>query len=459
VEERDPGSECVFEEKGAGIGMSLQTPEKLRKLQETLYAKAKQEPGYRFYLLYDKLYRPDVVQHAWALCRENKGAPGVDGQTFADIESYGVERWLGELGEEVKAERYKPQPVRRVMIPKPGGTGERPLGIPTIRDRVVQQAAVLVLSPIFEADFDDSAYGYRPGRSAEQALHRVHQALDEGRTQVVDADLSKYFDTIPHAELLKSVARRVSDAKVLHLVKMWLKTPVEERDEKGNRRMSGGKKSTRGIPQGGVISPLLANLYMHRYIKAFRIHKLEERHGAVLVNYADDFVVLCRQGADRVLESTRRWMAVMGLSLNDAKTRICDARKAAFDFLGYTFKLMHSPRNGRPYLGAMPSKKALQRFKGKVRQRLHRGDTRPWKDIVDELNQLIRGFGNYFRFGTVAKTRHIGDMYVRDRVRHLLRKRHKVQGRGSLRFTEERIFGELGVLSLRGMPRLSYAKA
>jgi RNA-directed DNA polymerase len=439
--------------------MSLQPPEKLRKLQETLYAKAKQEPSYRFYLLYDKLYRPDVLQHAWGLCRANRGAPGVDGQTFEDIESYGVERWLCELGEEVKAERYKPQAVRRVMIPKPGGVGERPLGIPTIRDRVVQQAAVLVLSPIFEADFDDAAYGYRPGRSAEQALQKVQLALDEGRRQVVDADLSKYFDTIPHAELLKSVARRVSDGKMLHLVKMWLKVPVEERDERGNRRMSGGKKSTRGTPQGGVISPLLANIYMHRYIKAFRKYGLDEMYGAVLVNYADDFVVICRHGAEQVLERTRRWMTAIGLSINETKTCICDTRSMSFDFLGYTFKRMHSPRNGRAYLGATPSKKALTRFKEKVRARLRRGDTRPWEEVVHDLNQLIRGFGNYFRYGTVAKTRYVGDAYVRDRVRHFLRKRHKVQGRGSIRFSEEAIFGDWGVLSLRRLPRVSYAKA
>jgi RNA-directed DNA polymerase len=270
---------------------------------------------------------------------------------------------------------------------------------------------------------------------------------------VVDADLSKYFDTIPHAELLKSVARRVSDGKMLRLVKMWLKVPVEERDERGNRRMSGGKKSTRGTPQGGVISPLLANIYMHRYIKAFRKYGLDELYGAVLVNYADDFVVLCRHGAEQVLERTRRWMTAIGLSINETKTRLCDARSMSFDFLGYTFKRMHSPRNGRAYLGAMPSKKALTRFKEKVRARLRRGDTRPWEEVVYELNQLIRGFGSYFRYGTVAKTRYVGDAYVCDRVRHFLRKRHKVHGRGSVRFSEATVFGDRGVLSVRKLPR------
>jgi RNA-directed DNA polymerase len=268
--------------------VSLATPDKLRKLQRALYAKAKQEPDCRFHFLYDKVWREDVLAHAWALCKSNGGAPGVDGQKFGDIEAQGVERWLGKLWEELRVESYRAQPVRRVMIPKPGGVGERPLGIPTIRDRVVQTAAKLVLEPIFEADFDDAAHGYRPRRSALGAVQKIQAALDEGRTEVVDADLSKYFDTIPHAELLKSVARRVSDRKMLRLLKMWLTAPVEERDERGNRRMSGGKKANRGTPQGGVISPLLANVYMNRYLKAFRKHGLSNKHGAVLVNYADD---------------------------------------------------------------------------------------------------------------------------------------------------------------------------
>lgn len=264
--------------------MSLATPPKLRRLQRALYVKAKNEPNCRFYALYDKMYREDVLEHAWALSRQNAGAPGVDGQSFADIESGDVKKWLGNLREELRQGRYKPQPVRRVMLPKPGGVGQRPLGIPTIRDRVVQTAAKLILEPIFEADFDEAAYGYRPGRSAKQALRAVHRALDEGRNEVVDADLSKYFDTIPHDSLMKCLSRRISDGKVLHLIKGWLKVPVEERDEQGRRRMCGGKNNSRGTPQGGVASPLLANIYMHRYIKAFRKHCLGEKHGAVLVS-------------------------------------------------------------------------------------------------------------------------------------------------------------------------------
>ena len=237
--------------------MSLETPIKIRMLQRKLYQKAKEEPDYRFYLLYDKVYREDILHHAYALAKSNQGAPGVDGQSFAGIEAAGLEEWLNGIGNDLRAKTYRPQAVRRVNIPKPGG-GERPLGIPTIRDRVVQTAAKLVLEPIFEADFDPNAYGYRPKRGAQDAIRKVHELLREGYTDVVDADLSKYFDTIPHRELLRCVARRIVDRDMLHLIKMWLKVPVEERNENGKPRVSGGQKNMCGTPQGGVISPLLA---------------------------------------------------------------------------------------------------------------------------------------------------------------------------------------------------------
>jgi RNA-directed DNA polymerase len=233
--------------------MSLQTPERIRRLQRKLYRKAKDEPNYRFYLLYDKIYREDILAHAYDLAKANKGAPGVDGQTFAGIESQGLGKWLAELRKELRTRSYKPQPVRRVMIPKPGG-GERPLGIPPIRDRVVQTAAKLVLEPIFEADMEPNAYGYRPKRGALDAIRKVHELLCVGYTDVVDADLSKYFDKIPHRELLQCVARRIVDRDVLRLLKAWLKVPVEERDEKGNRRLTGGKSNTCGTPQGGGVT-------------------------------------------------------------------------------------------------------------------------------------------------------------------------------------------------------------
>jgi RNA-directed DNA polymerase len=317
--------------------MSLETPEKIRGLQRKLYRKAKAEPAFRFYLLYDKIYREDILHHAYALARAKAGAPGVDGETFAAIAAAGEEAWLAGLRQELTTKTYRPAPVRRVMIPKPGG-GERPLGIPTIRDRVVQTAAKLVLEPIFEADLEDSAYGYRPGRGGTDPVKEVHRLLGRGYTDVVDADLSKYFDSIPHSELLKSVARRIVDRHVLRLIKMWLKAPVEETGGggEGKRRMTGGKSSTRGTPQGGVASPMLANLYMNRFLKHWRMTGRDEAFRAHVVSYADDFVILSRGHAVEALAWTKEVMARLGLTLNEAKTTLKDARKERFDFLGYT---------------------------------------------------------------------------------------------------------------------------
>jgi RNA-directed DNA polymerase len=269
------------------IDASLEKPDKVRDLQIKLYRKAKNEPGFRFYQLYDKVYREDVLLRAYQLAKSNDGSPGVDGESFEDIESKGVMEWLNGLGKELHDKTYKPQPVRRVMIPKPGG-GERPLGIPTVRDRVVQTAAKLILEPIFEADLEPNAYGYRPRRSAQDAIQKVDELLHEGYTDVVDADLSKYFDTIPHSELMQCVARRIVDKHMLHLIEMWLKVPVEERDEKGKKRLTGGKDNDRGTPQGGVISPLLANLYMNRMLKGWKQTGRGEQFRARIVNYADD---------------------------------------------------------------------------------------------------------------------------------------------------------------------------
>ncbi len=273
--------------------MSLTTPSKIRELQIKLYRKAKNEPEFRFYQLYDKVYREDILNHAYELARANHGAPGVDGESFEDIESRGLEEWKDGLREELRNKTYQPQPVRRVMIPKPGG-GERPLGIPTIRDRVAQTAAKLILEPIWEAELEPNAYGYRPRKSAQGAIRKVDELLHEGYTDVVDADLSKYFDTIPHSELLQCVARRIVDRYMLHLIKMWLKVPVEERDGNGKRRLTGGKDNDRGTPQGGVISPVLANLYMNRMLKGWRQSRRGEQFRAQMVNYADDFVILSR---------------------------------------------------------------------------------------------------------------------------------------------------------------------
>jgi RNA-directed DNA polymerase len=428
--------------------VSLETPERIRNLRTRLYAKAKAEPAFRFYLLYDKVYREDILYHAYRLARSNGGAPGVDGVTFDDIEAAGLEKWLASLREELRTETYKPSPVRRVMIPKPGG-GERPLGIPTIRDRVVQTAAKLVLEPIFEADLSDSAFGYREGRSAGDAVEQVHRAVCDGYTDVVDADLSKYFDTIPHDQLMKSVARRVSDGKMLKLVKAWLKTPVEETDERGNRRMTGGKGSRMGTPQGGVISPLLANIYMNRFLRVFLERGKDRELVARLVNYADDFVILSRGRAESALAWTRRVMTAIGLTLNGTKTCIRNAREEHFDFLGYTFGPERYRKDGHWYLAAKPSKKSVQRLKEKVWVLLRPGNQSPWPMVAKELNRLLRGWSNYFSYGTRYPAYRVVDNYVAERVRRFLRRRHKVPTRGTRRFAARMVFGELGVLRLR----------
>src|SRR5438094_1959337 len=428
--------------------MSLETPERIRSLQRKLYCKAKAEPAFRFSVLYDKICREDILHHAYALARANAGAPGVDGVTFAKIEASGSEDWLAGLREELVAKTYRPQPVRRVMIPKPGG-GERPLGIPTIRDRVVQTAAKLVLEPIFEADFEDNAYGYRPKRGGADAIREVHRLICRGYTDVVDADLSKYFDTIPHSDLLKSVARRIVDRHVLRLIKLWLKAPIEERDEEGKRRMSGGKSSTCGTPQGGVASPMLANIYMNRFLKHWRLTARDKAFRAHVVSYADDFVILSRGHATEALAWTKAVMARLRLSINEAKTSVKDARTESFDFLGYTFGPHRYRKDGHWYLGASPSKTSVQRIKAKVGDLLVSGNKEPWPQVGHRLNRLLLGWSTYFGYGTRMPAYRAIDNHVYDHVRHFLVRRHKVQGRGTRRFSREHVFGELGVLHLR----------
>jgi RNA-directed DNA polymerase len=429
--------------------MSLQTRESIRRLQRKLYLKAKAEPAYRFYLLYDKIYREDILSHAYALARANKGAPGVDGVTFAMVEAEGPEAWLANIRSELIAKTYRPAPVRRVMIPKPGGVGERPLGIPTLRDRVVQAAAKLVLEPIFEADLDPSAFGYRPRRSGTDAIREVHKRLCEGYTDVVDADLAKYFDTIPHSPLMQSVARRIVDRNVLRLIKMWLKAPVEERDGDGGRRMTGGKHSTCGTPQGGVISPTLSALYMNRFLKHWRASGCGEAYQAHVVAYADDFVILSRGHASEALAWTRQVMTRLGLALNEAKTSIRNPRHESFDFLGYTFGPHHYRKDGHWYLGASPSKKSVQRLKTKVGEILVPGHQAPWPEVRDRLNSLLRGWSTYFSYGTRLIAYRAVDTYVLQKVRHFLVRRHKVPTRGTKRFPDHVVFGKLGVLRLR----------
>jgi RNA-directed DNA polymerase len=432
--------------------MSLATPEKIRSLQRKLYCKAKAEPAFRFYVLYDKICREDILRHAYGLARDNAGAAGVDGVSFAEIEKQGLEAWLAGLREDLVSKTYRPDPVRRVMIPKPDG-GERPLGIPTIRDRVVQTAAKLVLEPIFEADFEDTAYGYRPRRGAVDAVKDVHRQLCRGYTDVVDADLSKYFDNIPHRDLMQCVARRIVDRHVLALIKMWLKAPVEERDGDGKRRIVGGKGNMRGTPQGGVASPLLANIYMNRFLKHWRLSGCGEAFRAHVVSYADDFVILSRGRAAEALAWTKAVMTKLGLTINEAKTSLRNARQERFDFLGYAFGPHWFKANGKWYLGASPSKKSVQRLKTKVHDLLVPTNLDPWEEVCDTLNRSLRGWSNYFCYGTRGAAFRSIDHYVTERVRAFLARRHKVQGRGNRRFTFGVIHGERGVLGLERLPR------
>ena len=432
--------------------MSLATPIAIRTLQRKLYRKAKAEPTFRFYLLYDKIHREDILRHAYGLARANAGAPGVDGKTFAAIEASGLEAWLAGLREELISKTYRPDPVRRVSIPKPDG-GERPLGIPTIRDRVVQTAAKLVLEPIFEADFEDNAYGYRPVRGAVDAVKEVHRLIGRGYTDVVDADLSRYFDSIPHDELLKSVARRIVDRHVLRLIKLWLKAPIEEwHDSDGTRRIGGGKSNTRGTPQGGVASPLLANIYMNRFLKYWRLTGRGEAFRAHVIAYADDFVILSRRHAAEALAWTKEVMTRLGLTLNEVKTSLKNARKERFDFLGYSFGPYCYKGNGKWYLSAGPSKKSMQRLKTKVGKLLVPGNNDPWPEVRDTLNSSLLGWSNYFCHGTRRSAYRGVDRYVYERVRDFLARRHKVAGRGTHRFSCEVVYGERGLLRLERLP-------
>jgi RNA-directed DNA polymerase len=436
------------------IGVSLEPPVKVGKLREALHAKAKGSPGYRFYLLYDKMYRADVLAWAYDRCRENRGASGIDDQTFADIEEYGRQRWLDELAEELRKRTYRPQAVRRVWIPKADGS-QRPLGIPTVQDRVVQTAALVVLEPIFEADLQPEQYAYRPERGAWDALRHVHTLLNTGYQEVVDADLSGYFDSSPHGELLKSVARRVSDRHVLHLIKMWLETPVEETDQRGQKqRTYHNRDQGRGTPQGAPLSPLLANLYMRRFVLGWKVSGYERQLVARIVNYADDFVICCRGTAAQAMHAMRVMMERLKLTVNERKTRICRVPGETFQFLGYTIGACYSTRRRRSYLGMRPSGKAVQRICRAISEMTsRRWAFLPEKEIVRRINQRLAGWANYFQLGSVGQAYNAVDRHTTYRLRKWLQQKHKV-GRGGLaRFSYTYLYQSLGLIRLPLLPR------
>ena len=441
--------------------MSLPTLETVQKLQEALHAKAKGDSNYRFYSLYDKVYRKDVLWTAWRRSRNNGGKPGVDGQTFEDIEAYGVDKWLEELAEELRTKAYRPQPVRRVYLRKEDGK-QRPLGIPTIRDRVVETAALIVLEPIFEADLQGEQYAYRPERSALDAVRAAHQLLSTGYTEVVDGDLSGYFDSIPHAELMQCVARRVSDKAMLHLIKLWLEVPVEERDLRGNvHRTTRNKDEGKGTPQGAPISPLLSNLYMRRFVRGWKTLGHEQKYRARIVNYADDFVICCRGTADQAATAMRYMMSRMKLTVNETKTRICCLPAETFNFLGYTFGRCYSTQTGRAYLGTRPSKKKIRRLCESISQQTGRRFVLLEPDVVvARLNRQLRGWANYFRLGPVDKAYRAVDAHVTKRLRQWLCAKYKEAGRGTSRFPDQYLYETLGLLRLPTLPRnFPWAKA
>jgi RNA-directed DNA polymerase len=431
-----------------GIAEMLTTPESIRTLQRKLYRKAKQDSAFRFYALYDKVYRADILSHAYCLVRANQGSAGVDGVTFRDIKSKeGEAVFLSELKEALKTKTYKASPVKRVMIPKGDGS-MRPLGIPTIRDRVVQMAVKLVIEPIFEADFCDNSYGFRPKKSAHDAIDDIAHALHKGHTKVIDADLSKYFDTIPHSNLMATVAERISDGSILCLIRKWLKAPVVEEDENGTKRHIGGKGNRKGTPQGGVISPLLANLYLHLLDRIWEKRQLNKRLAAHLVRYADDFVVLCKRGTGRPMMIIQNILTRLGLTLNKSKTRIVNASQDCFDFLGFELRIAKSWRTGNLYPNVRPSRKSLKTIKTRLTAMTRRGLTRlPLEEVVENVNLSLRGWTAYFHYRNCSVSLSQVREHAEQRLRTHLRKRHKVKDRGTgyLCFTGSSLYTKYGL--------------
>jgi len=430
--------------------MSLpKPPETVEKLQTSLQTKAKAEPAFRFYALWDKVYRKDVLLEAYRRCRANAGAPGVDRVTFDMIEAQGVERWLGMLREELTSGHYAPQPLLRVWIPKSNG-GQRPLGIPTIRDRVVQMAMVLVIGPIFEADLLPQQYGFRPGLDAKMVLRRVYwHVTQHGRREVVDADLRDYFTSIPHEPLMRCLSRRIVDGRILHVIKSWLTAPVVEIIDGRPVQTAETRRTKRGTPQGGVISPLLANCYFRRFLLAWHGHGHQDHLDAYVVNYADDFVICCRPGnAATALARMSALMTRLGLEVNTAKTRIARLPEESFDFLGYTVGRFFG-KDGRPYIGTRPSKKAVK----SLLRRIHARTSPQWhadepESTVARISSMLRGWCGYFDQGPVMDIYELVRAYTDRRIRRWLMRRAGRRGAGFRQIPNEYLYETLGLYNI-----------
>jgi RNA-directed DNA polymerase len=437
--------------------MSLPTSNlTVEKLQMALQAKAKAAASYRFYTLWDKVCRGDVLSEAYRRCRVNGGAPGVDGQTFEQIESCGVGSWLAELREELRRKEYQPQPLLRVWIPKSNG-GQRPLGIPTIRDRVTQMAVLLVIGPIFEADLCDEQYGFRPGVDAKMAVRQVHTNVSRrGLCEVVDADLSDYFNTIPHGPLMRCLCRRVADGSVLSVVKRWLRAPVVERRGGAEHRTNVSADTNRGTPQGGVVSPLLSNLYFRRFVLAWKQFGHEQRLQAYVVNYADDLVICCRPGfGSEAMSVFRPLITRLGLTVNEQKTRLVTLPRESFDFLGYTIGQFYG-KGGRDYIGTRPSKKSVGRLRARVREETssHWNWQQP-AERVEVLNLILRGWCGYFNQGPVGKVYRTVRRYVERRLRRWLMRRQQRRGTGYECYPDPYLYRELGLFPVPDRPGIT----
>jgi RNA-directed DNA polymerase len=417
-------SQACQRSKGHGDGSQkeIRTPEKVRKLQRTLYCKAKAQPTYRFWSLYGELIREELLDYALQVVTRHGGAPGIDGQTIETINASqaGRQEWLKGLKGELQTKTYRASRVRRVYIPKKNG-GQRPLGIPTVKDRVVQMAAMLVLGPIFEADFHPHSYGFRPKRNAHDAMDAILTALRKGKLEVVDADLSKYFDTIPHGWLMKLIAKRLSDASMLHLISQWLRAPVVEELENGRRRVLPNQQ---GVPQGGVISPLLANVYLNALDWA--VNNPQQPGQPVMVRYADDLVILCHPGQGAHFHGRLgKWLQARGLKLNEEKTRLVHSR-AGFDFLGFRVRWQMSRRSRRWYAHVEPSQKSQGQFRNKLREHLNHWNLHhSIREKVQELNRLLRGWSEYFHYRNSSRVFSKANWWVTQRMRRWLWRKHK----------------------------------